>query len=262
MSRPYLRPLLVWVLGAAALAAAVLLCFLLAPFLGGPGAFWAVAPGYIRGTASAFGIRRSLEGWDTLPEPIRSGARSAVFIGNHASLFDPPLLISTLPSRPVFIAKKELARVPFLGWVIALARFIFIDRSRSEAARRSLRDAARRLHEGQSLAAFPEGTRSPDGSLLPFKKGVFALAFKAGVPVVPLAIHGGLEVLPRGTWRVRGGPYRIRVGAPLEAAAFPDAEALREAAEAALRGLLDPDNPGSDMVVCDTNGSMPRNLTT
>ncbi|HEX9081635.1 MAG TPA: lysophospholipid acyltransferase family protein [Holophagaceae bacterium] len=239
MERPLVRPFLVWVMGALALALAVTLCFLLAPFLGGPGAFWIVAPRYIRGTASAFGIRRRLEGWEHLPEDLRSGGRPAVFIGNHTSLFDPPLLISTLPSRPVFVAKKELARVPFLGWVIWLARFIFIDRARREAAHRSLADAARRIHDGQSLAAFPEGTRSADGRLLPFKKGVFALAFEAGVPVVPLAIHGGLGILPRGTWRVQGGSYRITVGRPIESSDFPDAEALRTACEAAMRDLLD-----------------------
>ncbi len=239
MPRPFLRPLLVWTFGALALALAVLLCFLLAPFLGGPGAFWIVAPRYIRGTAAAFGIRRRLEGWESLPEDLRSGSRPAVFIGNHTSLFDPPLLISTLPDCPVFVAKKELARVPFLGWVIWLARFIFIDRADRASARRSLADAARRIHDGQSIAAFPEGTRSADGRLLPFKKGVFALAFEAGVPIVPLAIHGGLEILPRGTWRVRSGPYRITVGQPLESGRFPDAEALRVAAEAALRDLLE-----------------------
>lgn len=237
--RPFLRPLLVWILGALALALAVLLCFLLAPFLGGPAAFWAVAPTYIRGTAAAFGIRRRLEGWESLPGDLRTGARPAVFIGNHASQFDPPLLISTLPSRPVFIAKKELARVPFLGWVIWLADFIFIDRDRRESARRSLTDAAARVRGGQSLAAFPEGTRSATGGVLPFKKGVFALAFEAGVPVVPLAIHGGREILPRGTWRVKGGSYRITVGTPLESTGFADAEALRAAAEAAVRALLE-----------------------
>lgn len=226
-------------LSALALAMAVLLCFLLAPFLGGPAAFWAVAPRYIRGTAAAFGIRRRLEGWESLPEDLRSGARPAVFIGNHTSLFDPPLLISTLPSRPVFVAKKELARVPFLGWVIWLADFIFIDRKRRKSALRSLTDAAVRIRGGQSLAAFPEGTRSVTGELMSFKKGIFALAFKAGVPIVPLAIHGGLETLPRGTWRVQRGTYRMTVGRPLESSDYPDAEALRAASEETLRGLLE-----------------------
>lgn len=238
MSRPFLRPLLVWILGALALALSVCLCFLLAPFLGGPGAFWLVAPRYIRGTARAFGIRRELEGWEVLPHDLRSGGRPAVFIGNHTSLFDPPLMISTLPCRPVFVAKRELAGVPFLGWVIWLADFIFIDRRDREAALASLEEAAIRIHAGQAIVAFPEGTRSPDGGLLPFKKGAFALAFEAGVPVVPFAIRGGPDILPKGAWRVRGGLYRITVGAPLESSDFGDSEALRKAAESAVLGLL------------------------
>ncbi|WP_052571017.1 lysophospholipid acyltransferase family protein [Geothrix fermentans] len=236
--RPFLRPLLVWILGALALALSVCLCFLLAPFLGGPLAFWLVAPRYIRGTARAFGIRRELEGWEALPADLREGRRPAVFIGNHTSLFDPPLMISTLPCRPVFVAKRELAGIPFLGWVIWLADFIFIDRRDGASARASLAEATARIRAGQAIVAFPEGTRSRDGRLLPFKKGPFALAFEAGVPLVPFAIHGGPEILPKGAWRVRGGAYRITMGQPLEASAFADSGALREAAESAVRDLL------------------------
>lgn len=238
MGRPFVRPLLVWIFGAMMLALAVCLCFLLAPFLGGPRAFWIVAPWYIRGTAEAFGIRRELEGWEALPEDLRLGRRPAVFIGNHTSLFDPPLMISTLPCRPVFVAKRELARIPFLGWVIWLADFIFIDRRDRASAMASLAEAAARIRAGQAIVAFPEGTRSREGSLLPFKKGAFALAFEAGVSVVPFAIHGGPEILPKGAWRVKGGSYRITVGQPLASCDFPDADALREAAGAAVRALL------------------------
>ncbi|WP_243319785.1 lysophospholipid acyltransferase family protein [Geothrix sp. SG200] len=239
MGRPFVRPLLVWTFGAMMLALAVCLCFLLAPFLGGPRAFWIVAPWYIRGTAEAFGIRRELEGWDSLPEDLRTGRRPGVFIGNHTSLFDPPLMISTLPCRPVFVAKRELARVPFLGWVIWLADFIFIDRRDRAAAMASLAEAAVRIRAGQAIVAFPEGTRSRDGSLLPFKKGAFALAFEAGVPVVPFAIHGGPAILPKGAWRVKGGHYRITVGVPMESSAYADPDALREAAKSAVQGLLE-----------------------
>jgi 1-acyl-sn-glycerol-3-phosphate acyltransferase len=236
--RSRLRPALVWLLGALALALSTGLCFLLAPFLGGRRAFWLVAPRYVRGTAWAFGIHRELRGWDELPEDLRAGDQPAIFIGNHTSLFDPPLMISTLPCRPVFMAKRELARVPFLGWVIWLADFIFINRGHRGDARRSLKQAALRIRAGQSIVAFPEGTRSRDGHLLPFKKGPFLLALEAGVPLVPFAIQGGPEILPKGTWRVHGGPYLIRVGTPLEPTDFANPEALRMAAEAAVRGLM------------------------
>jgi 1-acyl-sn-glycerol-3-phosphate acyltransferase len=236
--RPFFRPLLVWILGTPALVLSVSLCFLLAPFLGGHRAFWLVGPRYISLMARAFGIRRKLEGWEALPAEIRSGVRPAVFVGNHSSLFDPPLMISTLPSHPAFVAKRELASVPFLGWVIWLAGFIFIDRDRRGSARRSLEQAAARIHGGQGIVAFPSGTRSPDGSLLPVKKGAFHLAWKADVPVVPFAIQGGQGILPKGTWRVGGGLYAIRVGTPLEPGECPDSEALRRAAALAVQALM------------------------
>ncbi len=236
--RPLLRPLIVWILGAPALALAVGLCFLLAPFLGGRRAFWWVAPRYIRGMARAFGIHRELAGWEQLPEDLRLGRRPMILVGNHTSQFDPPLLISTLPCRPVFIAKRELAWVPFLGWVIWLAGFIFINRRDPRAARSSLELAAESIRAGQSVMTFPEGTRSVSRVPLPFKKGTFHLAMAAGVPVVPLAIQGGARILPKGTWRVGGGHYRIMVGAPLDPNAFDGVESLLQATQEAVASLV------------------------
>jgi 1-acyl-sn-glycerol-3-phosphate acyltransferase len=234
--RPFLRPFLVWAWGGPALAVASCLGFLLWPFLGGSRAFWTVAPTYIRMMAWAFGIDRQLDGWSALPAPIRDGSQPAIFVGNHTSLLDPPLLISTLPCRPVFLAKRELFRVPFLGWVMTMAGFIPVDRGNRTKAIESMQQAAHFVRAGQCLIAFPEGTRSRDGALLPFKKGVFTLAVEAGVPVVPFAIHGGVDIVPKGTWRVAGGPYRIRLGTPLAPGTHP--EQLREAAAAAVAGLM------------------------
>lgn len=239
MKRPFLRPLLVWIVAGPWMAVLTLAGFLLAPFIGGARAFWIVAPLYLRQVKVLFGIRCTLEGWEGLPEAIRTGQRPAVFVGNHTSLLDPPLVIATLPSRPVFLVKKELAYVPVLGWIIWLAGFIFIDRSSRRSSLASLKNAARRIREGQSLAAFPEGTRSRDGRLLPFKKGAFALALESGVPVVPLGIRGGRDVLPKGTWRVTPADYRLRVGGPLYPSDFPDLEALRSAAAEALLAMQD-----------------------
>lgn len=241
--RPFLRPLLVWALAGPYMALAVLVGLALSPFRGRRGAFWRIAPGWVRQVASAFGIRRRLEGWERLPEAIRAGRQPALFIANHASHFDPPLLVSTLPCRSVFVAKKELGRVPVLGTAIRMAGFILLDRQHGRRALASLRDAARRIREGQSVTAFPEGTRTRTGEVLPFKKGVFVLAREAGVPVVPLGILGGRAILPRDTWRVAPGGYTVRVGEPLDPGAFPDVEALREAARAAVLGLLEGQEP-------------------
>ena len=235
--RPLLRPALVWLLAGPAMAVAVLLAALAAIFRGQRKGFWLIAPGYIRLMALGFGIERRLEGWASLPQPLRDGA-PVIFFANHASLLDPPLLISTLPDHPVFIAKRELGRVPVLGWAIRLAGFILIDRAHQRKAYASLTDAAARIRAGQSVAIFPEGTRSADGALLPFKRGSFHLALEAGVPLVPLALRGGHAILPKGQWRTRGGPYVLTVGEPLDPAGFQDPEALRIAAEARLRAML------------------------
>lgn len=236
--RPLLRPLATWAVAIPCMVAAVFLGFLLAPFTGRRRAFWLLAPGWIRQVAASFGLRRHLVGWERLPEALRTSRDPAIFIANHASSFDPPLLISTLPCRPVFIAKKELACVPFLGWIIWLAGFIFIDRGRQSRAVASLKRAARKIRDGQSIAAFPEGTRTRTGAILPFKRGIFALAKEAGVPVVPMAILGGFRVLPPGAWRVSPGDYTIRVGAPLNPQDYPHAQALMEAAESAVHRLF------------------------
>ena len=236
MSRPVLRPFLVWLLWVPALAVATTIGLLIWPVVGGHASFWGIAPRLIRFFAWAFGIRRRIEGWERLPEAIRSGRQPAIFVGNHASLLDPPLIISTLPCRPVFLAKKELRSVPFLGWAMGMAGFIFVDRANPARARASLSVAARRIHDGQSIAAFPEGTRSLDGQVLSFKKGVFGLAGEAEVPVVPFAIRGGARILPKGTWRVAGGPYLIRIGEPLPP--LRDAEAVRNSARQAVDALL------------------------
>jgi len=237
--RPLIRPALVWLFAGPAMAVAVLMAACIAPFRGKRRGFWAIAPSYIRLMAWAFGIRRKLEGWDHLPEAIRAGA-PVIFFANHASLLDPPLIISTLPDHPVFIAKKELGRVPVLGTAIKLAGFILIDRGHQRQAYASLQDAALRIRAGQSVAIFPEGTRTTEDALQPFKRGSFHLALEAGVPLVPLAIRGGRDILPKGSWRTKGGPYTLTIGEPLDPAAFTEPEALRSAAEARLREMLHP----------------------
>jgi 1-acyl-sn-glycerol-3-phosphate acyltransferase len=141
--------------------------------------------------------------------------RSYVFMANHHSHFDVLALLHALPFDLRAVAKKELAYVPVFGWALAAAGFIFVDRSSRDRAIDSLRRAAEVLRAGRSILVFAEGTRSPDGSLLPFKKGGFMMALECGAEVVPVAVIGSREVLAKHSLRVRPGTIRVRVMPPI-----------------------------------------------
>lgn len=169
--------------------------------------------------------------------PLDRG-RSYVFAANHLSSVDIFALFVALPVNIRFIAKKQLSRIPLFGWAMAAGRFIFIDRKNPIAARRSIDRAAERIRDGSSVAIFPEGTRSRDGLLGPFKKGGFHLAQQAGVPVVPVAIQGAGEVMAPGSVLVRPGPVVITIGAPIETKDLKDT-AARNALVERVRGEIE-----------------------
>ena len=239
MRGPFLKPSLQLVHALAMLVVATGSAFLLAPFLGRSRSFWLAARKYSLHMARVWGVRHEMRGWNDLPEDIREGRQPAIFIANHVSNLDPVILVCHLPCHPAFLAKLEVAFVPVLGAVTWLSGAIFINRRNREKAILSMKRAARKVREGANIMAFPEGTRSRTGSLtLPFKKGVFNMAMQAGAPVVPLALTGGYEILPPGGWSCRPGPFLIQVGQPLYPAAFPDADALRLAAEKRMEALV------------------------
>jgi 1-acyl-sn-glycerol-3-phosphate acyltransferase len=120
------------------------------------------------------------------------------------------------------IAKKQLARIPLFGWAMWAGRFIFIDRKNAMKARQSIEEAGRRIHGGDSVLLFPEGTRTRDGQLGPFKKGGFHLAIQAGVPIVPVALVGTRALMPRGSLFVRSGEVRVILGQPVETAGMTE----------------------------------------
>jgi len=198
------------------------------PFLGRPRAFFAVGPLYARGMAWFCHIPFTLQGWERLPEAIREGRQSVIFMSNHESQMDPPVLVAALPIPAVFIAKKELQYFPFIGWAGWAAGVIFIDRGNRERAIRSIRDAAQQIRGGKNVVIFPEGTRSRSGQMLPFKKGGFALAIEADVPIVPMATVGGFRVLASGSLRIRPGRYKLLMGEPVHPADHPDRDALMQ----------------------------------
>lgn len=142
-------------------------------------------------------------------------SQSYLFVANHSSQVDIPVVFAALDTPLRFLAKEELRRVPMVGTFIRAMGMVFVDRDRSESARASIDQLARALDGGISLMAFPEGTRSSDGAVQFFKTGAFVAAIKAGVPVVPVLIQGAAEVLPANSLVFHGGPVQVVVGDPV-----------------------------------------------
>lgn len=138
-----------------------------------------------------------------------------VFAGNHCSQFDIYSFQGYFPHDFRWIAKKELFAIPVFGRAMKTVGFISIDRSHGRKALQSLSLAARRIADGSSVLIFPEGTRSKNGRLHPFKSGALLLAIKSKAPVVPIGFNNTFSVLPKGTLLPRGGEIVIRIGKPL-----------------------------------------------
>jgi 1-acyl-sn-glycerol-3-phosphate acyltransferase len=159
------------------------------------------------------GARLEVEGRERL-DP----SRAYFFAGNHQSWLDGPALFMALPMPVLFLAKQELARVPFVGRYLASMGMVFVDRAHRQQMGRTVGQTAALLREGWSVLAFPEGTVTPDGRVLPFKTSTFAAAVDAGAPVVPVALVGTGRVLPIDGLRLHPGPIRVSIGEPISTA--------------------------------------------
>jgi 1-acyl-sn-glycerol-3-phosphate acyltransferase len=142
--------------------------------------------------------------------------RSYIYMPNHQSNADIPLLLGRLPVQFRWLAKAELFRIPIFGRAMRGVGYISIDRSNRKSAFESLKRAARTIREGTSVLIFPEGTRSPDGHILPFKKGGFVLAVDSGVPIVPIIIRGTRDIIPKGHFMIRPAPVTMQILDPVE----------------------------------------------
>jgi 1-acyl-sn-glycerol-3-phosphate acyltransferase len=143
-------------------------------------------------------------------------SRPYVFIANHQSNLDIPVLVQGLPRFQLrWIAKKQLAYVPFFGWALWASRHILVDRIDHGSAMASFRKAKEKIAGGDSVVIFSEGTRSSGGRLLPFKRGGFLLAIQTKTPIVPVTINGSWTLLPRGDWRLRAGEIEVIVDEPV-----------------------------------------------
>jgi 1-acyl-sn-glycerol-3-phosphate acyltransferase len=154
----------------------------------------------------------------------------AVFAANHTSILDIPLLFGYLPADFRIVHKRSLYVVPVIGLYLYVAGHIGIDRANPFRARRSLSRAAGRIARGESVVLFPEGTRSRDGTVRPFKKGSFVIALEAGVPVVPVSLAGVKPLTPHGLLRLRAGTVRLAVheAIPTAGRGLDHAQALAE----------------------------------
>ena len=156
------------------------------------------------------GVRVKIEGMENLVP-----GRSYIFAANHQSQYDIITLQGYLDFSFRWLAKKELFQVPIWGTAMKMAGYIPIDRSSGRQALKSLDQAAKRIAAGTSVIIFPEGTRSVDGKLQPFKAGAMVLAIKAGVELVPIAISGTYTILPKGRLLLHPGRVLIRIGKPI-----------------------------------------------
>lgn len=151
-----------------------------------------------------------------IEEPLREDG-ALIYISNHQSWFDVFALMAYLPTNARFVAKKSLEYIPLFGVAMRAVGTVIIDRNKPEQARELLIKGAEKQFGGaRGVIIFPEGTRSRDGTLGPFKKGAFVLAIQTGIPLVPVGVSGSRKVLPAGGFKVSSGNIRIRIGKPIE----------------------------------------------
>src|SRR5665213_2263583 len=187
--------------------------------------------GTIRLGLRAAGVQVRVVGLENLPV-----GRSCIFMSNHVSNLDPPVLLPSLPGMNSVFLKTILMKIPLLGTALRMGKFDLVSRGHShEEAMQSVEAAKDALAHGLNIMVFPEGTRSLDGKLLPFKKGAFFLAADTGAPIVPVIISGTAEMMTKGSLKVVPGVAEVRFLPVVEPADY----ASREELMAAVRGAME-----------------------
>ncbi len=184
----------------------------------------------------AAGIRVRVAGLENFP------GQPCIVMSNHVSNLDPPILLPSIPGMTSVMLKKSLMKIPLLGLAMRMGKFVPVARGHSrEDAVKSVAAAAEALHSGLHLMVFPEGTRSPDGRLLPFRKGAFFLAAETGAPIVPVVIHGTAAMMTKGSLRIMPGKVTVQFLPPRLQGDYASrdelAAAIREDMERALGQL-------------------------
>ena len=190
--------------------------------------------GILRAGLRAGGIRVEVDGEEHVP-----AGQACIFMCNHVSNLDPPVVLPQLPGRSSVLLKKELVRIPLLGTAMRMAKFVPVERSSSrEAAQRSVAAAADALRSGLHILVFPEGTRSLTGRLSTFKKGPFFLARETGAPIVPVVVWGTEGMMRKGSFAVTPGVARVRMLPAVLPGEFATREELMAAVRERMAGAL------------------------
>jgi 1-acyl-sn-glycerol-3-phosphate acyltransferase len=180
------------------------------------------------------GVRIRTEGLENVPRD-----RACIFMANHVSNLDPPVVVAVIPGRTSAFLKRSLMKLPVLGTGFRQGEFIAVDRSGSPAdAQRSVDAAQRVLAKGLHMTTFVEGTRSPDGRMLPFKKGPFFLAMASGALCIPVSIHGTEKIQGKGSLRMKPGVAHVVFHPPIDPAGFRTREELMQAVRASIASGL------------------------
>lgn len=159
-----------------------------------------------------FGIRLRVLGTEHIEQGLHY-----VYVANHSSYMDIPVLLAGIPDNLRLTLRRSLTRIPIWGWALLASPFLILDRSNPKLAAVTVRRAAERIRRGASVLFFPEGTRTPTGAMQAFKRGAFHLALQSGAPIVPVAIIGAYEILPRNQWLPKWGMrVTIKIGEPIQ----------------------------------------------
>ena len=163
--------------------------------------------------------------------------KSYVYMANHQSNFDIPVLLGYLPVQFRWLAKAELFKIPVFGRAMLGAGYVEIDRFNRKSAFESIEKAAQRMKDGVSVMIFPEGTRSKDGSVQPFKKGGFVMAIKSGVPIIPVILRGTWPIMAKSSLRINPGDVEMEIGEPIDTSGYSmeTKEELMEKVRAVIR---------------------------
>jgi len=209
------RSLIVLTFVPVYMALASLLGYPVARLQGSPALLYSLARLGIRLAFKVAGTRISLEGVQRLGD-----TRNTILMANHLSLLDAPVLIEAFDVNWKAVVKKEIFKFPFLNYCLRFAGFIEVDRTDRSQATQAIAKAVSALKEGACFLIFPEGTRSRTGELGEFKKGGFLVAIEARSRIIPLAIRGTRDLMPRGGFRIRPGVVEVRVLDPIDAGRY------------------------------------------